>query len=186
MSSGFTGGSTRGMSELDHEIEYRLGSIKEPPVNRLQDKLKHMDIFTDEFDPPGEHEQVPGADFNKRSAPYGKAHDDSPARSPNGFIRGSKTPEQDAYEKTLQPAGRADDQIEYDALDEAMAKYDKAIKDYEDQFPGSTMYHAGTLLNRLAEGVDEGKWKKAKDASQKAFGKIKWPFVQYLYDEWTK
>lgn len=176
MSTGYTGGSTRGLSELDHEIEYRLGSIKEPPINRLQEKLNRMDIFTDEFSPPGAREKAPGAEFDKRTAPYADSHTDQPAESESGFIRGSK----------LAQAGRADDQKEYDDLDEAMARYDKAIKDYEDQFPGSTMYNAGSLLHRMAEGVDESKWKKAKDASQKAFGKIKWPFVQYLYDEWTK
>jgi hypothetical protein len=170
MSTGYTGSDTRGLSDLDHEIEYRLGSIKEPPRNRLQDKLKHMDIFTDEFSPPGAREAAPGANFHKPERPYADSHADQPAAAEPGFVRAAA-------------AGRADDQKEYDSLDEAVAKYDKAIKDWEDQFPGSTMYNAGTLLHRMAEGVDEGLWKKAKDASHQAFGKIKWPFVQWWYQE---
>jgi uncharacterized protein len=31
--------------------------------------------------------------------------------------------------------------------------------------------------------VDEAKWQKAKDASKKAFGKVKWPFVTWWYKE---
>lgn len=32
--------------------------------------------------------------------------------------------------------------------------------------------------------VDEGLWDKAKRASEDAFGRVKWPFVQYLYRKW--
>lgn len=32
--------------------------------------------------------------------------------------------------------------------------------------------------------VDEALWAKAKHASEDAFGKIKWPFVSYIYQKW--
>lgn len=31
--------------------------------------------------------------------------------------------------------------------------------------------------------VDEELWGKAKEASQKSYGKIKWPFVTYMYEK---
>lgn len=39
------------------------------------------------------------------------------------------------------------------------------------------------MMKKHLENVDEAKWQKAKDASQEAFGKVKWPFVQWWYKE---
>jgi len=37
------------------------------------------------------------------------------------------------------------------------------------------------MMKLVGTHVDEALWDKAKDASQEAFGKVKWPFVQWWY-----
>lgn len=69
-----------------------------------------------------------------------------------------------------------------DPQQKAMDELDKEIQAYEAQTKNETEAFPGAAtLDRLAGNVDESLWKKAKDASQQAFGKIKWPFVNWWY-----
>lgn len=54
LSDGFAGANTRSLSDLEREIEYRLGN------------LTHMDIFTDSLKPDEFGESTPGADYSKQ------------------------------------------------------------------------------------------------------------------------
>ena len=119
MSSGFCGSATRGMTELDREIEYRLGDAKTP--------FKRMDVFTDDFSPPGTAEASPGQDYRKPSGPYQDKHTDAPARSEDGFVRDPLP-------------GNAKDQKEYDAIDATQqGNYGDNVKKPKDQYPGAKM-----------------------------------------------
>lgn len=158
LSSGFAGSTTRSLNltDLEKEIEYRLSG-----------DLKHLDVFTDDFSPPGATEQVRGADFRKQ--PQGnKPHDDYSQAEDNSFNHG--------VEKKMAAAGNAKDQEYLDEIDQSLHDFYSKVKNPSEQFPGAK------TLSRLAEGVDETLWKKAKDASQQAFGRIKWPFVNWWYE----
>lgn len=68
---------------------------------------------------------------------------------------------------------------------EAVAKAKFYIDQFEIKHPEMEQQ-----LSKLASGeialpghVDEGLWNKAKDASQEAFGEVKWPFVNWWYQE---
>jgi len=234
MSSGFTGSSTRGMSDLDREIEYRLGNVK------------YMDVFTNDFSPPGAADTEPWHDTTKGKE-YQKPHDDYPAGRPIG-TRSTRP-------SRLHAAGDPKDQAPMDLDDAITQRIQAPIKNPNDQFPGADVppylggikeerpmadyvgsdeFHnrvesrmkkrltaepekkpmtSGTMRSdnadrpgefpdegmglemseqdkrdefmmkkHLAE-VDEALWNKAKRASQDAFGKIKWPFVNYWYHE---
>lgn len=116
LSSGFAGAETRGMSELDREIEMRLAG-----------KPKRLDTFTDDFGPPGTGEFGPGADPSKPGASggYGKKHEDT-------------TPEADPS-FTLAAAGNAREQNESGTVDADVQKYNAHVKKYGEQFPGAQL-----------------------------------------------
>jgi phage-related protein (TIGR01555 family) len=58
-------------------------------------------------------------------------------------------------------------------------EYDKAAYDAEG---GDGWIDPAKIEKLMNPGrVDEGLWAKAKEASQKAFGKVKWPFVTWWY-----
>lgn len=117
LSSGFSGGETRSLEDLDREIEYRLGH-------------KKLDVFTNEFDPPmGAREDFPGADFDKRKSPYGKPHDDYSPENKNRV----------KVSNELHSAGDPRDQEKMDWLDDQQHKIQAPIKNPYDQFPGSYM-----------------------------------------------
>lgn len=60
-------------------------------------------------------------------------------------------------------------------------EYDKAA--YEADGGDSQFLEARRVLYENPGKVDESLWAKAKDASQKAFGKIKWQFVTWWYKQ---
>jgi hypothetical protein len=92
MSSGFAGSTTRGLSELDRAVETRM---------------KRLDVFTDDFSPPGTSDAVPGVNYEKRAAPYGDKHDDSTEKYFN-----------DGRQKRMGGVGDASEQEPMDKLDE--------------------------------------------------------------------
>jgi hypothetical protein len=58
-------------------------------------------------------------------------------------------------------------------------RYD--VAKYE-QFGGDAWIATNAVAKLANPGkVDEALWKKAKKASEEAFGKIKWPFVSWWY-----
>lgn len=115
LSASFAGSATKKFKGLDREVEGRLG------------KLKRMDVFTDDFSPPGTGETFPGANFDKRNAPYGSKHTDT---VPETEFRTKVTNE-------LHSAGDPKDQEKMDWLDEQAYKIDAPIKNPYDQFPGA-------------------------------------------------
>jgi hypothetical protein len=122
LSQGFSSSATRGMSELDKEVETRM---------------KHLDVFTDDFSPPGSGESFPGADFDKRDAPYGKPHDDfAPEADPSFWKKGSEGPWARQLPQKMAAAGDARDQQPMDDLDEVEYRFEAPVKKVEDQFPG--------------------------------------------------
>lgn len=131
-------------------------------VNReVETRMKGLDTFTDDFNPPdAAADIVPGQDVSKSQYGYEKKHDDFKPRADRSF--------------TLAAVGDADEQAPMDALDREVYEFEAQIKKEGDQFPGS-------LLRHLEAGVDEALWSKAKDASKEAFGRVKWPFVQWWY-----
>lgn len=117
LSNGFTGGSTRGMGTFMQELEIRM---------------KKLDLFTDEFSPPGAAEKVPGADFTKRTAPYAKPHDNT---VPEAKFRG------------MAAAGDPKDQEPADVLDRIEYRIQAPIKNPYNEFPGS--YQDKEIVNDL-------------------------------------
>lgn len=98
MSTGFAGGATRKFKSVEHEVESRL---------------KRMDVFTDDFSPPGASEKFPGSDFTKRNAPYEDKHTDMAA------------------------AGNAREQPVLDEIDQQEHDFNAPLKPGHDQFPGA-------------------------------------------------
>lgn len=125
MSKGFGGAATRGIGGLDREVESRLGAA-----------TKRLDVFTDEFSPPGISETTPGQDVSKGNAPYGKPHDDSPARADRSF--------------TLAASGNARDQEPLDEIDAIEQQRNGGIKPPSEQFPGDPNEFSARLEKRLA------------------------------------
>lgn len=131
----------------------------------VETRQKKMDRFTDDYDVPSPaFDETDIVDSIKKAGPYGQKHDDAIPEADPSFVH-------------MAPAGKASDQEPMDALDREVQAYESRIKDIHDQFPASK------TLEALSGGVDETLWSKAKDASQEAFGKIKWPFVTWWYYE---
>lgn len=101
LSTGFAGSGTKSAGGVDKEVEARLG-------------LTRMDIFTDEFSPPGASEKFPGADFNKREAPYGDKHTDNLSESKINPETSEGTGTRPAQ---MAASGRASDQEGLDRID---------------------------------------------------------------------
>jgi hypothetical protein len=119
LSTAFSGSATRGMSEFDKEVETRM--------------FKRMDVFTDDFSPPGTSQSSPGQDNSKRNAPYEKPHDDFIPQADPQFWDKSKRP----WAKQLHSAGDPKDQEKMDWLDGMEDQIQKPIKNPYDQFPGT-------------------------------------------------
>lgn len=120
MSSGFAGSNTKGMGGFDREVEARLAKLE----GRTKKKL---DIFTDEFSPPGVSEISPGQDVSKGKS-YQQPHDDTIPEADPKFTQ-----------KGLAPAGDPAVQPEMDAMDQIQHEIQAKIKKPEDQFPGVKM-----------------------------------------------
>jgi hypothetical protein len=189
LSSGFAGSTTKSLGNVSREVEDRI--LNRPPFLADAFNPTKMDVFTDEFSPPGAAEIAPGQDVTKNKNPFQDKHSDF-AGETRQFI------------KKMAAAGRASDQEMLDDMDDQMHKEQSPIKPERDQFPGSKMNRLkhndlanyenyeknlshSDLMNKVTDkelaGTDEALWKKAKDASQEAFGKIKWPFVMYWYEK---
>jgi hypothetical protein len=105
------------MSGFEREVEARMS--------------KKLDVFTDEFSPPGATDGFPGGDFSKRGAPYGKPHEDStPDADPSFWDKSIRA------RHKLHSAGDPADQEKMDWLDEQVYKIEAPIKNPYDQFPG--------------------------------------------------
>lgn len=131
-------------------------------LNDLEREVEtRMDKFTDEFGSPDMtfHEVPVGAKV-KGGGEYQQPHDDFAAEADESFVH-----------------SEVKDQERLDDIDNAVQKYTANIKNPDEQFP------AGKTMERLTAGVDDGLWSEAKDASQRAFGRIKWPFVNWWYEE---
>lgn len=66
-----------------------------------------------------------------------------------------------------------------------MGNYDSMSdpKDYKAEFEKMNEEDQSKAIMNPGH-VDEGLWDKAKRASEDAFGKVKYPFVMYLYKKW--
>ena len=124
LSSGFASSATRGMSGIDKEVESRI---------------KKLDVFTDDFSPPGTSELVPGQNPNKANAPYGKPHDDFvPEADPQFWAKCQGQPwAKQLPDKKMHSAGDPADQEKMDWLDEMANALDAPLKNPFDQFPGT-------------------------------------------------
>lgn len=92
----------------------------------IEKRTKHLDVFTDEFNPPYSREIAPGQDTSKRRGGYQKPHDDKQEPDLKNPIR-------------LGYAGKASDQESLDALDRQVQQYEAQIKLPKEQFPGGKM-----------------------------------------------
>lgn len=117
LSTGFTGGSTREFSGFCREVETRMMKLKQEP-------------FKKEFSPPGVKESFPGANFDKRSAPYQDRHTDF--AGPSQLAATSQD---------------IKDQESLDVIDEIEQKIQAPIKNPYDQFPGE--YHDKDIVNSV-------------------------------------
>jgi hypothetical protein len=116
MSNGFAGSTTRTMGNFERELEKRT---------------KKLDVFTDEFSPPGATDAEPGRNYTKGKE-YQKPHDDP-------------TPKTDLPSKgRALAAGKASDQPPLDKMDEEEQKRTGGIKPPDEQFPSGR-----TFKNRL-------------------------------------
>jgi len=85
--------------------------------------MKHLDVFTDDFSPPGASELAPGQDPNKANGGYQKPHDDFVPEASRKF--------------TLAAAGDAKDQEPLDRIDREQQQIESGIKPQSTQFPGA-------------------------------------------------
>lgn len=137
MSTGFAGSSTRDLDGFEREVETRM--------------RKRLDIFTDDFDPPGTSEAFPGGNFNKQRQYPGKPHDDFSQAEDNSRNHDPR------YKPMHNPGPKAQgDQEAFDALDEAAYLDDARIKPPDEQFPGKPHTRGGPRLKRLAEKPGDG------------------------------
>jgi len=118
MSTGFTGSDTRSMGKFEREVEKRL------------------DVFTEDFSPPGVSEKFPGSDFSKSDNNYQDKHADYRPEARRDF--------------TLAASGRAEDIDDFDSEDHG-------IKKYNEQFPGSHMENFSDKVEKKLEGEIEKK-----------------------------
>lgn len=110
MSKGFTGAATRGMEEIDREIETRLTKL---------------DAFTDEFSPPGVAEKTPGQDYSKGDGDtYGKPHDDIAPSEPD-------------RPAPLDVSKSAEEQAASDIVDRQQQIIEGGLKPQNSQLPGA-------------------------------------------------
>lgn len=125
LSNSYSGSTTRSVRDVTKEIESRM--------------TKRMDVFTDDFQPPGASEISPGQDTSKRSAPYGKPHDDTrPVADPSFWQKGREGPWANQLPRNqLHSAGDPQDQEKMDWLDEMVYQTEAPIKSPYDQFPGN-------------------------------------------------
>lgn len=151
---------------LPKEVEKNLHSPKNILLKRLGllGSCLQSNQFHDDFEPGSDAFIESDEDIVKKSGPYDKPHDDFDPSVRQPFSR-------------MAESGDPKDQEPMDALDREVQRYESQIKDPADQFPMSK------VMVRLSEGIDEALWKKAKDASQEAFGKIKWAFVMWWYED---
>lgn len=105
LSTGFANGSTKQFKGVDREVESRL---------------KRLDVFTDDFAPPGVSEKFPGGDFSKRNAPYEDRHSDN---------------------KKLHNPGSVKEQQVLDDLDAREQAFNAPIKNPYDSFPGALNFN---------------------------------------------
>ncbi len=84
-------------------------------------------------------------------------------------------------EKTTEaPAGKKSTETPKEApVAKNSADYDKAAYEADGGDEQYSQIHMKLIEN--PGGVDESMWSKAKEASKKSFGKIKWPFVTWFY-----
>lgn len=111
MSTGFSGSTTRSLGGLTKEVESRL-------------KTKKLDVFTDDFSPPGTAESFKGSDFDKPNNGYQKPHDDTSSKDSTS---------------SLAAAGNAKDQPKLDEIDRVANMFEVGIKPEKDQFPGAKL-----------------------------------------------
>jgi len=146
LSNSFAGSSTRTLEGLTREVEKRL------------------DVFTDDFSPPGSREQVPGADFSKTSNNYQDRHTDE-----------SPHPDLPIHVKSdTLSVGDPNIQKYLDNLDKEVQQYEAQIKTPKEQFPG-----VGALLDKLEGYLKDPLWKEAKKASLAAYGKVNLRFAMW-------
>lgn len=129
LSSSFSGSSTRTLNGLNREVESRM-------------RTKRLDVFTDDFSPPGTAESSPGQDYTKRDAPYYKPHDDfDPVADPQFWDKTKVGPWArqlpDQHMKKLGFTGDPKDQEKLDWLDNMVYQEEAPIKNPYDQFPGT-------------------------------------------------
>jgi hypothetical protein len=153
---GFATSNTRGSGNLAHELEERT---------------KHLDVFTDEFSPPGSPRQtVPGQDVTK-GVEYQKPHDDGAGSTDLPVNR------RDRVERGMSAAGNAKDQKPLDDLDKEIQKREGQIKKPSDQFP---MGKKGTSKmsdkkKAMSEADDDEAVNKEKAELRKQLKKLSGP-----------
>ncbi len=109
MSNGFANSTTRGMGKFEREVESRM---------------KRLDVFTDDFSPPGTAEVTPGQNTQKTNNNYQDKHTDEAHPDLKNPVR-------------MAQVGNPKVQQEMDNLDREQDAYEKPIKKSKDAFPGS-------------------------------------------------
>lgn len=134
MSNGFAGNTTKTLYEIERELENRY----EKSMSK-----KRLDVFTDDFNPPGAVEHVPGGNYKKRGD-TGIKHEDSVPEADKSF--------------TL-AAGKAEEQEPMDVMDADEYRKEVGIKKYGEQFPGSLLSIGKKVEKRLSTSNLESKIK---------------------------
>jgi len=112
MSDGFAGGDTKKMQkELTRELEQTFGK-------------KRLDVFTEDFSPPGATEKIPGVSFDKSDNGYQDKHTDTVPRADRSFTLAAAGPDKDPSMQEL------------DDIDQREQEQTGGIKPMDEQFPG--------------------------------------------------
>ena len=88
---------------------------------------KSLDVFTDDFSPPGSGESFKGGDFQKSNLPFGSKHADTSSKDSTSALA----------------VGNPKVQEKMDTMDEIENRYQSRIKPPKDQFPGARLDKKG-------------------------------------------
>jgi hypothetical protein len=149
LSSGFSGSTTRSASELDREVETRM--------------KKRLDVFTDDFSPPGSFESSKGGD-NRKPGFTATPHDDYSQAEDNSRNHDPKLRPMKAGQVGQDGADISQDEM--DAIDANEHAFNSPIKKPSSQFPGAKM--SKKLMDSPEEFTKHVEAKMDKDEHDKA------------------
>ena len=142
MSNGFASSNTKAIPSKEREIL----------SNNRSKLLKRLDVFTDDFAPPGPTDVVPGVNPNKDANPYQDKHDDTkPEAKKNFTLTDEKSKEWSEHLSNI---------------DHQEHLFNAGIKKPSDQFPG----YASDNPTIPQQATDTSILSKLKDEVRKTFG----------------